>query len=111
MSEVAPQIEQVILENEDVKTEMVAADGSNIKQFRIVICDEHQQALIAALAQRRICTQPNILKASHALFALAARTIGTVDLVRHRCPVCGLAKFDYVNQMVIALTTEGKKDG
>lgn len=97
--------EHITLENEDVKTEMVAdpEPGEPQKSYQIAFCDEHQQDLLHALSSRRVCTQPNLLKASHTLFTIASRSIGTIELVKHRCPVCALLKFNYIEQTAILI--------
>lgn len=42
------------------------------------------------------------------IFILASKTIGTAGCVKHRCPVCGLQKFDYIVETVNAVVPERK---
>lgn len=97
------QVENIVLQNEDVQTSM----SSDASAFKIAFCDTHQlelekrleESLVARLqANKRPLVNPRqaMLKVSHVLFSLAARTIGTDDLVKHRCPVCALRNFDYI---------------
>jgi hypothetical protein len=74
----------------DVRTEF----SDDPEKFAIQLCDDHHGELIETLGMH--ATPDILLKISHGLSSLAAKTIGTQALVAARCPVCALREFPYV---------------
>ncbi len=92
----------------------------NPEDAKIQLCDTHYDELIeklrlhgidhlitdnveslkARLAAKKV--EPS-WHAQDALIRLALNTIGTEGVVQHRCPVCALAKFDFIAQIALVM--------
>lgn len=91
-------MDKVIHTDQDLQ--VVITDNPNV-DHPIQMCVEHQDELFGYGL-----TESQFEQATKILFTLAARTLGTVNLVKHRCPICGLEKFDYIKQTVSVVTPE-----
>lgn len=72
----------------------------------ISLCEEHNRELIQKL-ENRVELE---LTAFHVLTKIATSAIGTVNVARFGCPVCALMQFDYISELVPAIT-RGPKNG
>ena len=98
------------LVNEEVRTEW--ADETK-PEAPFMLCEEHNRELHAEVAQAgfrgklRAKFNNDVMKAhlaaTHALFTLASKTIGTEALREHRCPVCAFKNFDFSKAIAEAL--------
>lgn len=61
------------------------------------ICGPHHDSLCGMLND----DGEKVLNASHVLFKLAFRTVGSKGVEPFGCPVCALQGFDYIGQTVL----------
>lgn len=90
---------KIIHQDEDLQIRF----GDSVGDAPIQMCDTHWQTLID-----HQLTEDQLCKSIRILFTLAARTLGTKNLVKHRCPVCGLSNFAYIQEAVNAACPERK---
>ncbi len=98
--------------NQEVRTEW--ADETK-PEAPFMLCEAHNRELHAEVAQAGFRGQLKArfnndvmqahLGATHALFTLASKTLGTETLRQHRCPVCAFKEFDFIK--AIAESLEG----
>jgi hypothetical protein len=61
------------------------------------MCETHGAELTDKLKPSEAGLETRILKSCHALFTLAAQTIGTEGLAAHSCPICAFKNFDFIS--------------
>jgi len=68
----------------------------------IKFCDDHHAELLVIMARHGVTDE---MKVSHAIFSLAARTVGTDVLCQYRCPICLFQNFNFMTAMVEVFAT------
>lgn len=91
-------VEKIIHQDEDLR--VITTDDPN-SNHPIRMCDQHQAELWAYQLNGTQFEQ-----AVSVIFTLAARTLGTTHLIKHKCPICGLKNFDYISQTVAVVAPE-----
>lgn len=98
--------------------------GEDAEDCGIRMCDEHHLEIVAAL-EKEECpyakteeelavkikkNEPDALfEVTRCLMTVGLKVMGSVELLKFRCPVCALRKFDFIGQTTAVISEKVKE--